>query len=82
VRRVTRRFAEVVCPPEMRACDGQFTESHAQMCRLHLDAYDHLSVQIAELDQLVAAVAAADVDDAAHLGARARRHGSRRRCWC
>jgi transposase len=40
------------------ACDGRFTASHAQMCRLHLDAYDHLTVQIAELDQLVAAAAA------------------------
>jgi transposase len=40
------------------ACDGRFTASHAQMCRLHLDAYDHLTVQIAELDQLAAAAAA------------------------
>ena len=36
------------------ACDGRFTPSHAQMCRLHLDAYDHLTTQIAELDELVA----------------------------
>jgi transposase len=40
------------------ACDGRFTDSHAQMCRLHLDAYDHLTVQIAELDRLVAAACA------------------------
>ena len=40
------------------ACDGRFTPSHAQMCRLHLDAYDHLTTQIAELDELVAAAVA------------------------
>ena len=40
------------------ACDGRFTTDHAQMCRLHLDAYDGLSMQIAELDALVAAAAA------------------------
>ena len=40
------------------ACDGRFTDSHAQMCRLHLDAYDHLTAQIAGLDALVAAAAA------------------------
>jgi transposase len=40
------------------ACDGRFTASHAQMCRLHLDAYDHLTAQIAELDTLVAEAAA------------------------
>ena len=40
------------------ACDGRFTEAHAQMCRLHLDAHDHLTTKIAELDQLVAAAAA------------------------
>ena len=40
------------------ACDGRFTASHGQMCRLHLDAYDHLTVKIAELDVLVAAAAA------------------------
>jgi transposase len=40
------------------ACDGRFTVSHAQMCRLHLDAHDHLTTKIAELDQLVAAAAA------------------------
>src|SRR5215469_12547999 len=36
------------------ACDGRFTAGHAQMCRLHLDAYDHLTAKIAELDALVA----------------------------
>jgi transposase len=25
------------------ACDGRFTASHAQMCRLHPDARDHLA---------------------------------------
>ena len=40
------------------ACDGRFTASHGQMCRLHLDACDHLTVKIAELDVLVAAAAA------------------------
>jgi transposase len=40
------------------ACDGRFTAAHAQMCRLHLDAYDHLAAQIAELDALIAAAAA------------------------
>jgi hypothetical protein len=40
------------------ACDGRFTESHAQMCRLHLDAHDHLTAQIAGLGQLVAEAAA------------------------
>jgi len=40
------------------ACDGRFTDSHAQMCRLHLDAYDHLTAKIAELDALVAEAAA------------------------
>ena len=39
------------------ACDGRFTAGHAQMCRLHLDAYDHLTAQIATLDQLVARAA-------------------------
>jgi transposase len=39
------------------ACDGRFTGSHAQMCRLHLDAYDHLTAKIAELDILVAEAA-------------------------
>ena len=40
------------------ACDGRFTASHGQMCRLHLDAYDHLTAKIAELDVLVAEAAA------------------------
>jgi transposase len=40
------------------ACDGRFTVSHAQMCRLHLDAYDRLTEQIAALDALVATAAA------------------------
>ena len=40
------------------ACDGRFTASHGQMCRLHLDAYDHLTGQIAALDELVAAATA------------------------
>jgi transposase len=40
------------------ACDGRFTAAHAQMCRLHLDAYDHLTATIAELDVLVAEAAA------------------------
>ncbi len=40
------------------ACDGRFTAGHGQMCRLHLDAYDHLTVKIAEVDVLVAEAAA------------------------
>ena len=40
------------------ACDGRFTAGHGQMCRLHLNAYDHLTAQIAELDKLVAEAAA------------------------
>ena len=40
------------------ACDGRFTAGHGQMCRLHLDAYDHLTAKIAELDGLVAEAAA------------------------
>jgi transposase len=39
------------------ACDGRFTGGHAQLCWLHLDAYDHLTTEIAVLDQLVAAAA-------------------------
>jgi transposase len=38
------------------ACDGRFTADHAAMCRLHLDAHDHLTGKIAELDGLVAMV--------------------------
>jgi transposase len=51
---VLRRKTEDLEP----ACDGRFTAAHAQMCRLHLDAYDHLSGTIAELDALVAEAAA------------------------
>ena len=40
------------------ACDGRFTAGHGQMCRLHLDACDRLTAQIAELDTLVAEAAA------------------------
>ena len=40
------------------ARDGRFTAGHGQMCRLHLDAYDHLTGKIAELDALVAEAAA------------------------
>ena len=40
------------------ACDGRFAAGHGQMCRLHLDAYDRLTAQIAELDALVAEAAA------------------------
>ena len=40
------------------ACDGRFTDAHGQMCRLHLDAYDHLTAKIAELDALVDQAAA------------------------
>jgi transposase len=40
------------------AGDGRFTAGHGQMCRLHLDACDHLTAQIAELDTLVAEAAA------------------------
>jgi transposase len=36
------------------ACDGRFTDAHAQMCRLHLATYDRLSEQITTLDALVA----------------------------
>jgi transposase len=39
------------------ACDGRFTAGHAQLCRLHLDAYDLLTGQIATLDELVARAA-------------------------
>jgi transposase len=40
------------------ACDGRFTAADGQMRRLHLDAYDHLTAKIAELDALVAEAAA------------------------
>jgi transposase len=39
------------------ACDGRFTATHAQMCRLHLGAHDHLTAKIAEMDDLVAEAA-------------------------
>ncbi|WP_214111420.1 IS110 family transposase [Acrocarpospora catenulata] len=42
----------------MMACDGRFTPAHAAMCRLHLDAHDHATGKIAELDVLVAQAAA------------------------
>jgi transposase len=41
----------------LMACDGRFTAAHGQMCRLHLDAYDHLTAKVAELDVLVAEAA-------------------------
>jgi transposase len=45
--------------PELEmACDGRFTPGHAQMCRLHLGAWDHLTAQIATLDELTATAAA------------------------
>ena len=45
--------------PELEmACDGRFTAAHAQMCRLHLDAFDHLGTRIAQLDRLVTEAAA------------------------
>jgi transposase len=39
------------------ACDGRFTDAHAQMCQQHLHAYDWYTAQIAEFDRLVAAAA-------------------------
>jgi transposase len=39
------------------ACDGRFTAGHAQLCRIHLDAYDLLTTQIATPGQLVAKAA-------------------------
>src|SRR6266568_6257238 len=53
-RGVLRRKAEDL----QMACDGRFTAGHAQMCRLHLDARDHLTATIAGLDALVAEAAA------------------------
>ena len=53
-RGVLRRKAEAL----QMACDGRFTSAHAQMCRLHLDAHDHLAARIGELDTLIAAAAA------------------------
>jgi len=46
------------CGKTVRACDGRFTGGHGQMCRLHLDAYDHLTAKIAALDALIAETAA------------------------
>lgn len=43
---------------QQMTCDGWFTASHARVCRLHLAAYDHLTGQVAELDQLIAEAAA------------------------
>jgi hypothetical protein len=37
------------------ACDGRFSASHGQMCRLHLA--DHLTAKVAQPDELVAAAA-------------------------
>jgi transposase len=53
-RGVLRRKADDL----QMACDGRFTGGHGQMCRLRLDAYDHLSAKIAELDALIAEAAA------------------------
>jgi transposase len=53
-RGVLRRKADDL----QMACDGRFTGGHGQMCRLHLDAYDHLTAKIAELDALIAEAAA------------------------
>lgn len=39
------------------ACDGAFTGTHAEMCGLHLAAYDHLCAQITQLDKLIEAYA-------------------------
>lgn len=49
------------------ACDGRFTDAHAQMCRLHLDAYDRITAQIAHLDELVEAAASPFIPLAARL---------------
>jgi hypothetical protein len=53
LRRLRRKTEEL-----QMASDGRFTAAHAQMCRPHLDAYDHLTAKIAELDALVAEAAA------------------------
>ncbi|TDD02472.1 transposase [Nonomuraea diastatica] len=44
------------------ACEGRFTEEHAAMAQLHLDAYDHLTRKIGELDALIATTAAPYAD--------------------
>jgi transposase len=55
---LARRAMRKKIPELEMACDGRFTTAHGQMCRLHLDAWDHLTAKIAELDLLVAAAAA------------------------
>lgn len=40
--------------PGLHGLRRRFTAAHGQMCRLHLDARDHLTAKIAERDQLVA----------------------------
>jgi transposase len=55
---LARRAMRKKIPELEMACDGRFTAGHGQMCRLHLDARDHLTAKIAELDQLVAEAAA------------------------
>jgi hypothetical protein len=56
--RLARGVMRKKIPDLEMACDGRFTAAHAEMCRLHLDAYDHLTAQIATLDELVAQAAA------------------------
>jgi transposase len=56
--RLARGVMRKKIPELMMACDGRFTAAHSQMCRLHLDACDHLTAQIAVLDELVAEAAA------------------------
>ena len=55
---LARRAMRKKIPELQMACDGRFTAAHAQMCRLHRDARDHLTAKIAELDRLVAEAAA------------------------
>jgi transposase len=52
-RGVLRRKTEELA----MACDGRFTQQHAEMCRVHLDAYDYYTAQIAQMDQQVVAAA-------------------------
>ena len=63
------------------ACDGRFTEAHAQMCRLHLDAHGHLTAKIAELDAAAAAPFEAIIARLITIprGRAAHRRGHRRR---
>jgi transposase len=56
---LARRAMRKKIPELEMACDGRFTAAHGQMCRVHLDACDHLTAKIAELDQMVAEAAAA-----------------------